>query len=289
LSSKHGKGSTVRKIKVGLSNNKTLQERWAYLNDLKIRYIESGKENDSHILFIHGLGSSADRWVGIPKSLSANFHTISLDLPGFGESDKPASMDYTIENFRDIVMDFMILLGINDGKTNIVGHSLGGYIAAEVAMLNKIQVEKMVLIDSSGMLKKPTPLLEEYLTVAMNPTVDKVRNIFEQMVTDRTKIPSKLIEGFIRRMNLPNAKFAFKSTLENSANTQINRERLKLIGHVPTLIIWGTEDKIIPQEHSELFIESIPNSHIEIIQDTGHAPFTEKPEHVFKLIYNFLA
>ena len=265
-----------------------MQEHWANLNGLKIRYLESGKENDRHILFIHGLGSSADRWVGIPKFLSANFHTLSLDLPGFGESDKPASMNYTIENFRDIVIDLIDLLGINDGKTSIVGHSLGGYIAAEVTMQNKIRVEKLVLIDSSGMLKKPTALLEEYLIVAMNPTIDKVRNIFEQMVNDRTKIPLKLVESFIRRINLPNAKYAFKSTLENSTNTQLGYERLKRIDNIPTLIIWGTDDKVIPLEHSELFRKSISNSHIEIIQDAGHAPFTEKPEQVFELIYNFL-
>ena len=265
-----------------------MQEHWANLNGLRIRYLESGKGNDRHILFIHGLGSSADRWVGIPKSLSVNFHTISLDLPGFGESDKPESMDYTIKNFRDIVIDFMNLLAINDDKTSIVGHSLGGYIAAEVVMLNKIQVKRLVLIDSSGMLKKPTALLEEYLNVAMNPTIDKVRNIFEQMVTDHTKIPLKLVESFIRRINLPNAKYAFKSTLENSANTKIELERLKLIDRVPTLIIWGTEDKVIPLEHSKLFKESIPNSHVEIIQDTGHAPFTEKPEQVCEIIRNFL-
>lgn len=265
-----------------------MQEYWANLNGLKIRYLESGKGNARHILFIHGLGSSADRWVNIPKSLSANFHTISLDLPGFGESDKPISMDYKIENFRDIIADFMNLLAINDGKTSIVGHSLGGYIAAEVTMLNEIQVEKLILIDSSGMLKKPTALLEEYLIVAMNPTNANVRNIFEQMVSDRAKIPLKLVEDFIRRINLPNAKYAFKSTLENSANTQLKRERLKLINNIPTLIIWGIEDKVIPLQHSELFKKSISNSHIEIIQDAGHAPFTEKPEKVFELIYNFL-
>jgi 2-hydroxy-6-oxonona-2,4-dienedioate hydrolase len=264
-----------------------LQERWANLNGLKIRYLESGKGNDKHILFIHGLGSSADRWGNIPKSLSANFHTISLDLPGFGESDKSLSMDYTIKNFRDIVIDFMNLLAINY-QTSIVGHSLGGYIASEVTMQNKINVERLVLIDSSGFLKKPTPLLEKYLSVAMNPTNVNVRNIFEQMVSDSTKIPLKLVESFIKRINLPNAKYAFKSTLENSTNTQIKLDKLKLLDSVPTLIIWGVEDKVIPLQHSELFKKSISNSHIEIIQDAGHAPFTEKPEQVCDLIHNFL-
>jgi len=242
-----------------------MQENWANLNGLKIRYLESGKENDRHVLFIHGLGSSADRWLGIPGALSTNFHTIALDLPGFGESDKPSTMDYTIENFKETIVDFMNKIAINDGKTSIVGHSLGGYIAAEVAIEVKSQVERLVLIDSSGMLKKPTPLLEEYLKVAIYPTKDKVRKVFEQMVADPTRIPSKLVEGFITRINLENAKYAFKSTLENSANTQVGLGRLKLIGDIPTLILWGSEDKVIPTEHSRLFKEGIANSHIEII------------------------
>ena len=265
-----------------------MKENWANLNGLKIRYLESGKGNDRHILFIHGLGSSADRWLGIPSALSANFHTVSLDLPGFGESDKPATMDYTIENFRKTVVDFINELAINDTKTSIIGHSLGGYIAAEVAVENKNMVERLVLIDSSGMLKKPTPLLEEYLKVAINPTKDKVRKVFEQMVADPTRIPSKLVEGFISRINLPNAKYAFKSTLANSTNTQIGLGRLKLIDHIPTLILWGSEDRVIPPEHSRLFKEGIANSHIEIIPDAGHAPFAEKPDQVCEILRNFL-
>jgi len=265
-----------------------MQENWANLNGLKIRYLESGKGNDRHVLFIHGLGSSADRWLGIPGALSTNFHTIALDLPGFGESDKPATMDYTIENFKETIVEFMNKIAINDGKTSIVGHSLGGYIAAEVTIEVKSQVERLVLIDSSGMLKKPTPLLEEYLKVAIYPTKDKVRKVFEQMVADPTRIPSKLVEGFITRINLANAKYAFKSTLENSANTQVGLGRLKLIGDIPTLILWGSEDKVIPTEHSRLFKEGIANSHIEIILDAGHAPFAEKPEQICEILRNFL-
>jgi len=264
-----------------------LHKYWANLDGLKIRYRESGKENERHILFIHGLGSSSDRWLGIPDALSANFHTVALDLPGFGESSKPVTMNYTIQNFREKIVDFINKLGINDGKTSIVGHSLGGYIAAEVTIENKNLVERLVLIDSSGMLKKPTPLLEEYLQVAMNPTTDKVRKVFEQMVANPARIPSKLVESFITRINLPNAKYAFKSTLENSANTQIELGRLKLI-EIPTLILWGIKDKVIPTNHSELFKESIMNSQIEIIQDAGHAPFAEKPDQVCEILRNFL-
>ena len=264
-----------------------MEKHWAISNGLKIRYNEFGQKNDKHLLFIHGLGSSADRWLDIPNTLSEKFHIIALDLPGFGESDKPKTMDYTIDNFRDIIIDFIKKTSINNGKTSIVGHSLGGYIAVEVAMEKQDLVENLILIDSSGMLKKPTPLLEEYLLAAMNPTTNSVKKVFEQMVADPARIPSKLIEDFITRINLPNAKNSFKSTLENSACTQVRLDRLRRID-IPTLIIWGIQDKVIPLEHSALFKESISNSYLEIIQDAVHAPFAEKPTQVCEILGNFL-
>ena len=273
------------------SKNKIgVQEHWANLNGMKIRYLEYGTAHHRYVLFIHGLGSSADRWLDIPSVLSAKFHTIAIDLPGFGESDKPATMDYTIKNFRDVVTDFINSILVDDhAKISVVGHSLGGYIAAEVSMKIINKIERLVLIDSSGMLKKPTPLLEEYLDVAMNPTKDRVRQVFEQMVANPTRIPTKLVESFITRINLPNAKHAFKSTLQNSANTQIQLERLNLIEGLPVLIIWGLEDKVIPVEHSRLFNESLVNSQVKIIPDTGHAPFAEKPKQICEMLCDFLA
>ena len=262
-----------------------MKECWTDLNGIKVRYFESGRENDRHVLFIHGLGSSADRWLGIPDALAPNFHTIALDLPGFGKSDKP-KIDYTIQSFRDTIVDFINNIGINS-KTSIVGHSLGGYIASEVAIQNKNQIERLALIDSSGFLEKPTPLLEEHLKVAINPTKDSVRKVFEQMVADPSRIPTKLVDSFITRINLPNAKYAFESTLQHSTNTQIGLERLKHLDSIPTLVIWGIKDEVIPIDHLEFF-KNITNSKIEIIQDTGHAPFAEKPEQVGKMLLNFL-
>src|SRR6266511_4667723 len=137
-------------------------------NNIKIRYLESEGDriSDRHILFIHGLGSSADRWLDIPDALSKYYHTIAIDLPGFGGSDKPSDMDYTIEAFSDIVTEFMGKIGIagknggdNNNRTSLVGHSLGGYIASKIATEedNRHFVDKLVLIDSSGNLQKPTP------------------------------------------------------------------------------------------------------------------------------------
>src|SRR5919108_3434112 len=288
-----------------------MQERFVNLqhqqlkHELRVRYLESENDNvanQPHILFIHGLGSSADRWLDIPEALSLYFHTIAIDLPGFGGSDKPSDMDYTIETFSDIVTKFMRKIGIADegsgggdnNRTSLVGHSLGGYIASKIAASaadNSHFLDKLVLVDSSGNLGKPTPLLEQYLDAAMTPSKEKVRSVFEQMVANPLIISDALIQGFIDRINKPNAKYAFESSLRNSANTKIGIENLNKIGDkaIPTLILWGMYDKVIPTQHSQIFKEAIKDSSVTIIAGTGHAPFTEKPALVCEYIHRFLA
>ena len=129
-------------------------------------YKEYGDTKKKHVLFIHGLGSSSIAWGDIPDALSKYFHTITVDLIGSGTSEKPHNADYTIKGFSKFIVDFLIeRIGIMDKehkKISIVGHSLGGYIAAQVAIENKEMIEKLVLIDSSGLLEAPTQLLKDY-------------------------------------------------------------------------------------------------------------------------------
>jgi 2-hydroxy-6-oxonona-2,4-dienedioate hydrolase len=284
-----------------------MQERFLNLqynkDELKIRYLESDKNDVDKrqcLLFIHGLGSSADRWLDIPDALSLYFHTLAIDLPGFGESDRPSDMNYTIEAFCDIVRQFMDKIriteedrGNNKARTiTLVGHSLGGYIASKIAAAeNSSFLNKLVLVDSSGNLEKPTPLLDQYLDAAINPSKEKVRKVFEQMVANPLLISDVFVQGFIDRINRPGSKYAFESSLKNSANTQIGKRNLNKIGEkgIPTLIIWGMHDKVIPTDHSQIFREAIRGSALNIIPSTGHAPFTEKPALVCEYLHKFLS
>jgi 2-hydroxy-6-oxonona-2,4-dienedioate hydrolase len=272
-------------------------------DELKIRYLESDMndpETRQHLLFIHGLGSSADRWLDIPDALSLYFHTVAIDLPGFGGSDKPSDMNYTIEAFSDIVREFIDKIKITEEDrgnnkartTTLVGHSLGGYIASRIAATdNSNFLNKLVLVDSSGNLEKPTPLLDEYLGAAMNPSKEKVRKVFEQMVANPLLVSDVLVHGFIDRINRPGSKYAFESSLRNSANTQIGIKNLNRISEkgIPTLILWGMHDKVIPTQHSQIFKEAIKGSIVTMIPNTGHAPFTEKPALVCEYLHNFLS
>jgi len=263
-------------------------------NNIKIRYLESEGDNvsDRHILFIHGLGSSADRWLDIPDALSKYYHTIAVDLIGFGGSDKPADINYTIEKFAEFILEFINKKGLNSDdnkKIILVGHSLGGYIAVEFAIRNIELIEKLVLIDSSGFLKGPTPLLEQYLYAAKYTSYDNVRNVFEQMVSQPWKVSPALINTFITRINSPGAKYPFESAYKNSTTTQIDLSRLKSIEDIPTLIIWGIKDNLIPIKHSDLFKQVLKKCKVEKIEDAGHAPFAEKPALICEVLHTFLS
>jgi pimeloyl-ACP methyl ester carboxylesterase len=268
---------------------------------MRIRYLESDNDGEQHlVLFIHGLGSSAERWLDIPDALSLYFHTLVIDLPGFGGSDKPLDIEYTIEAFSDIVRQFIDRIAISEQgpvnykctKLTLIGHSLGGYIALKIAATDQSNLlDKLVLIDSSGNLRGPTLLLEQYLDAARNPSKEKVRNVFEQMVANPLLISDALVQGFIDRINNPNSRHAFESALRHSANTQIGSENLNKIGQkgIRTLIVWGLYDKVIPTSHSEIFKNAIKDSTVIVIPRAGHAPFTEKPALVCEYLHKFLA
>ena len=110
-----------------------------------MRYLSKGDHiSNRHILFIHGLGSSADRWLDIPDALSQHYHTMAVDLIGFGGSDKPEISVILLKNLQNSSQNLVDKVGLDgdDGKITVVGHSLGGYIAVEFAIRNKDLIEK---------------------------------------------------------------------------------------------------------------------------------------------------
>lgn len=262
-------------------------------NGFNIQYDEYGKkDNPIHILFLHGLGSSSIVWRDIPQALSENFHTIAVDLIGFGGSDKPDS-DYTIDYFSNFIKSFLRQIGIkNSDKIIIIGHSLGGYIAAEYAIENKQQIEKLVLIDTSGMLNQPTPLLEHYLNAALeNDAIlkyTKIKKVLEGLLAQSFRLLPVLVDLFITVIEKPGAKYAFESAFRNSTSTSINPERLGKIKDIPCLIMWGEKDNLIPSNHIYKFKEILKDAEIVIIPDAGHSPFVEKTAIFYHKLYSFL-
>src|SRR5215210_301658 len=258
----------------------------------KIRYDEYGKDKQKHILFIHGLGSSPIVWRDIPQALSEHFHTIAVDLIGFGGSDKP-ELNYTISYFVQFIQNFLRQIGINDGdKITIIGHSLGGYIAIEYAIKNREHIDKLVLIDTSGMLDRPTSLLEQYLDAAMETDpisrYSKVKKVFEGLMSQPFRLLPIIIDMFISVIEKPGAKHAFESAFRNSTTTSINMERLEKLKDLPCLIIWGEKDNLIPLEHIDRLRRILKDAETIVIDDAGHSPFVEKTAIVYQKLLTFL-
>ena len=259
-------------------------------------YKEYGDPKDKHVLFIHGLGSSSLAWRDIPDALSQYFHTITIDLIGFGASEKPETADYTIKGLSKFIEDFLKeRIGIEKKehkKINIVGHSLGGYIAAQVAIENKKMVEKLVLIDSSGLLEMPTQLLKDYRVAAteVNPVTryEKVKRVLEDLYAGPSRLLPVAVDLFEYTIEKPGAKHAFEAAFDNSTTTQIEQEGFKQIDDIPCLVIWGEKDNLIPIEYYYKFRQKLPKAKYETITDAGHSPFVEKTALVYEKLRTFL-
>ena len=261
------------------------------MNGHKIFYSESKNKEKKHVLFIHGIGASLVGWRDIPDALSEHFHTVSVDLIEFGGSDKPETADYTVKGLSRFIFDFLQAIGIRieEEKICIVGHSLGGYIALQFATEKKDLVEKLVLVDPSGELNGPTPLLSRYRDAANESLqvlkYDKLKKVFEDMYALSSSLLPMVVGIFLDTIEKPGALYAFNSAFNDSTGKEIESNELKRIKDIPCSILWGANDNLIsPNEYAEKFLRDLPNAHLEIIPDAGHAPFVEKTAIVYERI-----
>jgi pimeloyl-ACP methyl ester carboxylesterase len=260
-----------------------LDEKFVTIDGNKIRYLESGK-GDENIVLIHGLGASAERWEFVIPELSKSYRVIVPDLIGFGHSDKPL-VDYTTELFTDFLSSFFKKLKIK--KTNIIGSSLGGQIIADYTSKNQDIVEKIVLISPSGIMKHSTPALDAYVMAALYPDSEGAKNAFQMMAGPSQQVNQRIIEDFVERMKLPNAKMAFMSTLLGLKSAEVITKTLMKIT-IPTLIIWGENDPVIPIKYADEFVSSIQDCRFYMMDNCGHTPYVDEPSKFSKLVLDFL-
>ena len=258
-------------------------EKFVDIDGNKIRYFESGSSKKTLVL-VHGLGASSERWQYVVPLFEIDFHVIVLDLVGFGYSDKPLA-DYTIDFFSNFLEKFLVSFGIK--KTSIVGSSLGGQIAAEYTSSHPQSVDKLILVSPSGIMKQSTFALDAYVMAALYPNEQSAKNAFEIMDGSGKKIPMNIINGFVTRMKLPNAKFAFMSTLLGLKNSKLITKKLENISS-PTLIIWGSDDPVIPVNFADDFVSSINNCTLYEMNKCGHTPYVQEPELFASRVLEFL-
>lgn len=260
-----------------------MQENFVTVDNHRIRYLEHGN-HDKTLVLIHGLGASAERWARVIPKFANHYNVIAPDLIGFGLSDKP-EVDYTPKFFTHFLKKFFDVLEI--GPVYLIGSSLGGQIAASFTSQYHDLVEKLILVSPSGMMKHSTPALDSYIMAALFPNERNARTAFKTMESSGRRIDKSIVTGFVQRMKLPNAKLAFMSTLLGLKDAKLITKKLEKI-IVPTLIIWGSKDPVIPIRYADYFTSSIPNCTFHIINNCGHTPYVQMPEIFSNLTLDFL-
>jgi len=260
-----------------------VEEKFIEIDGNKIRYLESGNSKKTLVL-IHGLGASAERWNKVIPMFAKQFRVVVPDLIGFGYSDKPL-VDYTPEFFLDFLEKFFMASNID--RPNIIGSSLGGQLSAEYASLHSQNIEKLVLVSPAGAMKQSTPALDAYIMAALYPNDQSAKNAFEMMEASGEDVEDKIVNGFVERMRLPNAKLAFMSTVLGLKNSELITTKLPSIS-VPTLIIWGSNDPVIPIDYADDFISSIQDCRFFRMDGCGHTPYVQDPSLFASKVLEFL-
>jgi len=251
------------------------------------------------ILLIHGLAGSSKSWDDVLALLTPHADVIAVDLLGHGESAKPSG-DYSLGAYASGLRDFLSILGID--SVTIVGHSFGGGVAMQLAYQHPHLVDRLVLVGSGGLGREVSWLLRlltlpgaEYLMpIAFpKPIVDRAtevgrrlgrRNIRSARLGEMWRAYSSLAgatnrKAFVRTM---------RGVIEPTGQTINATDRLYLAAHVPTMIVWGDHDGIIPVAHAYAAHELISTSRLEIIEGTGHFPHVEQPDTFANLLIDFV-
>lgn len=258
------------------------QEKSVIVFGQKVQYVEAGIDGPTVIL-LHGLGADSSIWAANFAALSEKTHVFALDQIGFGRSDKPP-LEYRIATFTDFLQGFMQTLKIP--HATIIGHSLGGWVAAEFAIQHPQMVEKLILVDSNGI--KGSWKNASSSPVNLNPaSLADTRKTLEFLFHDKSIITDQLVQQlFERRLRNADA-YTVTRVLDGLSHDQWLSKRLGSV-RAPALLIWGREDALIPLGQGEALNRGIPNSRLEVVDNCGHLPQIEKPAHFNKLVLDFL-
>ncbi len=273
------------------------KDQFDKVGSINTRYWSIGKEGIVVIL-VHGLGGFAENWMFNIKVLAKHFRVFTLDLVGFGKTDKPKA-PYTYIYFAKFLNDFMKKMQIK--KAIFIGHSLGGGTILQFALDFPDKVKKLVIISSAGLGTEAfgifkimsLPIIGELLT---RPSRKGVAKLLKELVYDKTVIQDEIIELWYQMSCIPEAQKAFLKT--NRATTNLFGYKPKVVDPImqnlhkieaPTLIIWGKQDQIVPISHAYVAERGIPNSTLHVFDRCGHAPMVECIDDFNSSVINFLS
>ena len=237
------------------------------------------------VVLVHGLGSRKEGdWQPVIGPLSKKYRLLVPDQIGFGKSDKPL-IDYKIQTYVDFLNEFLHQLKVD--KASLVGESLGGWISGLYTLESStdkhfVPVEKLVLVDAAGLRQdKPIPDL--------NPsTLAGMRNVLEAVFYDTSWVNDEVLHKIFADKLGTHDGYTVHSIL---SNPNIGAERLdgRLAEiHVPTLVVWGKQDTLLPISSGERYASGIPGARLVSFDKCGHVPAVEKTAEFVPVVTAFL-
>jgi len=251
------------------------------------------------VLLIHGIAGSSSAWRAVMPVLAERYTVIAPDLIGHGQSSKPMG-DYSLGAYASGIRD---LLGVLDVEhATVVSQSFGGGVAMQLAYQHPEYCDRLVLVDSGGLGREVSWLLRfmtlpasEYLMPVLFPSFARQigNDVSRTMQAKGLRLPrigemwnayaslteSENRQSFIRTI---------RSVIDPGGQTVSALDRLYLAEAIPTMIVWGDRDSIIPVTHAYAAHESIANSRLEIIEGAGHFPQMEAPDRFLEVLVDFL-
>jgi pimeloyl-ACP methyl ester carboxylesterase len=253
------------------------------------------------VLLIHGMAGSSSSWVPVLDDLAPHVTYVAPDLPGHGQSDKPRG-DYSLGAHASMLRDLLIALGHD--RATIVGQSLGGGIAMQFSYQYPERCERLVLVCAGGLGHEVMPMLrilaapgmEYVLPVGCQPFI---RSSVEALASVAAKVglqPSPATREKWRAYTSliePDTREAFLQTLRSVVDVKGQRvsahDKLYLAEAIPSLIVWGENDPIIPVSHAYDAHAAMPASRLEIMEGVGHFPHCEDPRQFARILLDFIA
>lgn len=266
------------------------RRHWLTLHGRRISYLDF-PGHDPAYLVLHGVGSSSEVWRETAQKLAADgSRVIVLDMPGHGQSSKEPG-DYSLGSLASAARD--LIEALNLGPVVLVGHSLGGGVALQFLYQYPAHVAGLVLVSSGGLGKETNWALRlaslpgsgVVIGAALNrPTMKAMRSVRSAVrkVTRRSEQWADRTLGRFDWLSEADSRHTFLSTLRSVVDHTGQRvsalEKLHLSRDVPTLIVWGRKDPIIPVAHGELAHSMLEQSRLVVFDEAGHEPHRTDPE-----------
>lgn len=250
------------------------------------------------LIALHGFGGNTYTWHAIRDELSAGHTVYAFDLKGFGKSPKPRDGKYSVYDQSQLILDYIAQHKLTN--ITIVGHSFGGGVALATSVeLEEKQpgvLSKLVLIDAAS-YKQSLPWYIASLRVPilgalgqhLLTTRKQVKIALDDAYLDKKRITKEQIEAYVAPLLQPGGKYALRETAKQIVPKDI-AEFSKRYAHisVPTLILWGRTDRVVPLANGERLARAIPNSTLIVFDNVGHIPHEEMPDVVRQPLADFL-